>query len=162
MSQTVFNLQSRPEYMVEMAMFNVQRAITLKVGKSELRFICSASSLIVLYICVKFPENTSNGFQLTEWTLHGRNGYIQCSKGNNSKSRQPELWFMCSACLMVLYICVKFGDNIPDSIRVMERTQMMEALTDELTDGQMDTQNFGRYNIIPLPLFVTGHKKCWS
>ena len=32
------NLQSRHEYMVEMAMFNVQRAITTKVSKLELRF----------------------------------------------------------------------------------------------------------------------------
>ena len=39
--------------MVETAMFNVQRAITPKVGKPELRFICSACSLIMLYICMK-------------------------------------------------------------------------------------------------------------
>ena len=35
-SQTVFNLQSGHEYMVEMAVFNVQRAITPKLGKPEL------------------------------------------------------------------------------------------------------------------------------
>ena len=34
-SQTDFNLQSGHEYMVEMAMFNVQRAITPKVGNTE-------------------------------------------------------------------------------------------------------------------------------
>ena len=62
--------------MVEMAMFSVQRAITSKVGIPELRFMCSAH------------------------------------------------------CLIVLYICVKFGENITDGIRVMERTRMMEALTD--------------------------------
>ena len=43
--------------MVEMAMFNVQRAITPKVGKSELRFMCAARRLIVLYICMKFGKN---------------------------------------------------------------------------------------------------------
>ena len=84
--------------MVEMALFNVQRAITQKVGKLELQFMCSAH------------------------------------------------------CLMVFYIYVKFGENISDGIRVMEWTQMMEALT----DGQTVTQNFGRYNIIPSPLFVGG------
>ena len=31
---------------------------------------------------------------------------------------------------------------------------MMEALT----DGRTDTRNFGRYNIIPAPLLVAGHK----
>ena len=49
-SGMVFNLQSGHEYMVEMAMLNVQRAITPKVGKPELRFMCSARYLIVLYI----------------------------------------------------------------------------------------------------------------
>ena len=49
-SRTVFNLQSGHEYMVEMAMFNVQRIITPKVGKPVLQFMCSASCLLVLYI----------------------------------------------------------------------------------------------------------------
>ena len=78
--------------MEEMAMFNVQRAITPKVCKSELGFMCSACHLKVLYICVKFGENILNGFQLTERTrVHNRNGYVQCSKGNNSKSRQTRV-----------------------------------------------------------------------
>ena len=42
-------------------MLNVQRAITPKVSKPELRFMCSARCLIVLYICVKFHENILNG-----------------------------------------------------------------------------------------------------
>ena len=44
-SQTVFNVQTRHKYMVEMAMFNVQRAITPKVGKPELQFhdFCNTS-----------------------------------------------------------------------------------------------------------------------
>ena len=37
-SQTVYNLQSGHEYMVEMAMFNVQKEITPKVGRTELQF----------------------------------------------------------------------------------------------------------------------------
>ena len=40
--------------MVEMAMFNVKMAITPRIGNLELRFMCSARCLIVLYICVKF------------------------------------------------------------------------------------------------------------
>ena len=39
-SGTVFYLQSRQEYMIEMAMLNVQRAITPKLDKPELRFMC--------------------------------------------------------------------------------------------------------------------------
>ena len=54
--------------MVEMAIFNIQRAITLEVGKHELWFMCSARRLIVFNICVKFHENMSSGFKLMEWT----------------------------------------------------------------------------------------------
>ena len=63
-------------------------------------------------------------FQLTERTaVHGGNDYVQCSKGN--KRRQTELRFMCPACrLMMLYICVKFRENITNGIRVMERTRL--------------------------------------
>ena len=67
-SRTVFNLQSGHEYMVEMAMFNVQKAITPKAGKPELQFMCSAYCFIVLYICVKFHENILDGIRVMEWT----------------------------------------------------------------------------------------------
>ena len=125
--------------MLEMAMCNVQSAITPNVDKPELRFMCSALCLIVLYICVKFLENITNGIRVSERTpVHGRNGYfqylvqlymvemtVQCSKGNNSKSRQSELRFMYSAfCLIMLYICVKFHEYITNGIRVMEWTRV--------------------------------------
>ena len=50
--------------MVKMAIFNIQRAITPKVGKQELRFMCSACRLMVFNICVKFHENMSSGFKV--------------------------------------------------------------------------------------------------
>ena len=43
-----------------MAMFNVQRAITPKAGKPELRCMCSSHGI---YIGVKFHENISNGIR---------------------------------------------------------------------------------------------------
>ena len=49
-------------------MFNIQRAITLKIGKQEIRFMCSACCLMVLNVCVKFHENTSSGFKVMERT----------------------------------------------------------------------------------------------
>ena len=52
--------------MVEMAIFNVQRAITPKVCNPEL--LCSACPLILLNICVKFHEYILNGFEVTERT----------------------------------------------------------------------------------------------
>ena len=73
-------------------MFNVQRAITPKVSKSELRFMNSARRLMVLYICVKFCENIKNGIRLMERTrVHGRNGYVQFLKSNNSVRRQTRV-----------------------------------------------------------------------
>ena len=107
-SGTVLNLQSGHKYMVEMAMFNVQRTITPKVGKPELQFMCSACCLIVLYTCVKFRENISNSFQLTERTqVHGRNDYVQCSKGNNSKSKQTRVMIhvFCMLSHSALHLC---------------------------------------------------------
>ena len=54
--------------MVEMAIFYIQRAITLKVGKQELPFMSSACHLMVFNICVKFHENVSSGFKVMERT----------------------------------------------------------------------------------------------
>ena len=53
---------------MEIAIFNIQRAVTLKVGKQELRFMCSACRLMVFNICVKFHENISNSFKVMELT----------------------------------------------------------------------------------------------
>ena len=47
---------------------NTRRAITPKVGKQELRFVCSARRLMVFIICMKFQENMSSGFKVVERT----------------------------------------------------------------------------------------------
>ena len=49
-------------------MFNAQWAITPKVGKQKLQFMCYARRLIVLYICVTFGKNISDGVRVMEWT----------------------------------------------------------------------------------------------
>ena len=49
-------------------MFNTQRAITPKVGKPQLLFMCFAHRLIVLYIGVKFCENITKVSEL--WSGH--------------------------------------------------------------------------------------------
>ena len=41
---------------------NTHRAITPKVGKPELWFMCSAYSLMVFNFCVKFHESMSSVF----------------------------------------------------------------------------------------------------
>ena len=47
---------------------NTQRAITPKVGKPELRFLCSARRLMVFNVCVKFHEHVSCSFKVMEPT----------------------------------------------------------------------------------------------
>ena len=59
-------------YLTEMAMFNVQNAITQKVGKPELQLMCSASHLIVLYICVNFGRFQSYGVNRNDGSADGR------------------------------------------------------------------------------------------
>ena len=54
--------------MVEMANSNIQRAITLKVGKQKLRFMCSACHLIMFNISVKFHEYMSSVYKVMEQT----------------------------------------------------------------------------------------------
>ena len=78
----VLMLQSRPEYVLEMAIFNVQRAIIPKECNPELPFLCSACHLMVLIICVKFQENILNGFEVTERTqVSGKNCHFSMFNG---------------------------------------------------------------------------------
>ena len=62
------NMSSGFKVMERTQIFNTQRAITPKVGKPELRFMCSAHRLMVFNICVKFHENMSSGFKVMERT----------------------------------------------------------------------------------------------
>ena len=108
-SQTVFNLQSGHEYMVEMAIFNVQRAITPKVGQTRVMVHVFCTSSYNPYICVKFRENITNSIRVMEWTrVHGRNGYVQSSKDNNFKSRQTRVVANVTRCFT---FCLKFGNK---------------------------------------------------
>ena len=55
-------------YGVDTKIVNTQRAITPKVEKPELWFMCSARRLMVLNVCVMFHENMSSGFKVMERT----------------------------------------------------------------------------------------------
>ena len=98
--------------MTRITIYNVKRAITPKAGNSELWFLCSTHHIMVIYICIKFQENISKSFQVTEWThIYYRNQYFQCSKSHITKSRLTRNMVMCSAHpIIVLYICEKFHE----------------------------------------------------
>ena len=49
-------------------LFSHKGAITPKVGKPELQFMCTARRLMVFNICVKFHENMSSSFKVMEQT----------------------------------------------------------------------------------------------
>ena len=53
--------------------------------------------------------------------------FLQCSKGNNSIKVKVQLWFLCSACrLIVVNISAKFGDNISNGFQVTGRTRFYD------------------------------------
>ena len=113
---------------------NTQRAITPKVGKSELWFMCSARRLMVFNVCVKFHENMSSGFKDMERTRK----IVNTQRAITQKVGKPELRFMCSARrLMVFNVCVKFHENMSSGFKVMERTRKL--LTDTHTHTHTHT-----------------------
>ena len=59
----------------------------------------------------------------------------------------------------MLYIYAKFREIISNGIKVMERTENDEPLTDGRTDGRTDTQKFRGYNIIPRKFLWRGIKR---
>ena len=52
--------------MVEMAIYNNQRAITLKIGKQRVTVNVFCMSSHGVNICVKFHENMSSDFKIME------------------------------------------------------------------------------------------------
>ena len=66
--QMILKIQSGHMSMEEMAIFNNQRAITLKVGKQELWFMCSASHLVILTFVSSFMKICQAVLKL--WSRH--------------------------------------------------------------------------------------------
>ena len=54
--------------MIEITIYNVQRAVRAKVSKQELWFLCFTYRLMVVHISVKCDENISHSFQVTKQT----------------------------------------------------------------------------------------------
>ena len=80
---------------------NTQRAITPKVGKSELWFLCSACRLMVFKVCVKFHENMSRGFKVMKRTRK-----LLTHKGQEAQKLENQSYGSCV--LHVLSWCLTF------------------------------------------------------
>ena len=109
---------------------------------------------MLVNICMKFHEDTLNGFKLTERTPFClRNCYLQSSKGHNSKSINIRVMVLafCMLCrrLMLVNICMKFHEDILNGFQVTERTRFCDGQTDGRTDRQTDrmTDDPGKNNI---------------
>ena len=66
-----------------MTIVKFQRGITIKLYRKEIRFLYSASHLVMLYISMTFHDNILTGFQIIERT---RNNQCQISERNNYKN----------------------------------------------------------------------------
>ena len=109
-----------------MTIVKFQRGITTKLYRQKLRFLCSTRRRMMFYISMKFHDNILKGFQVIERT---RNDHCQILKGNNYKMYRQKLQFLCSAiCLMMLYISMKFHDNILNGFQIIERTRNYHSI----------------------------------
>ena len=64
---------------------------------------------MALNICEKFHKNMSSIFKVMELTIK----IAKTQRAITPKIEKPELWFLCSAChLMVFNVCVKFHENM--------------------------------------------------
>ena len=84
-----------------MTIVKFQRKITTKLYKQELRFLCSAHRLMMLYISMKFYDSILNSFQVIERT---QNYLSLISKGNNSKNVKTRA--------VVLLVCMSTDDAV--------------------------------------------------
>ena len=111
-----------------MTIVEFQRGITTKLYRQESRILYSARHLMMLYISMKFHDKFLERFSSYRADT---NLLFSNLKGNNSKMYRQELWFLWSACrLMMLYICMKFHENILNGFQVIEQTRLRDGRTD--------------------------------
>ena len=74
------------------------------------------------YVSMKFHENILKGFQVIERTQ--KMVIVKFQRRITTKLYRQELGFLCSAChLMMLYISMKFQENILKVFQVIEWTR---------------------------------------
>ena len=110
-------------------------------------------------ICMKFHEDILNGFWVTEPTRPYRKIYcFQFQMTITPKIRNPELWVLRSACrLMLLYICVRFHENISNGFGVWTADTILwqiDRRTDDLGKNKMSPNPKGGDIIKPSVNFI--------
>ena len=99
--------------------WNHQGEITQKVGQQELPCLYATHCHDLFYITIKYHQNISNSFQAMERT---QNCIWNHQGGLTQKVWKLELSFLYAAHRHDLfYITVKYHQNIPNRLKVMER-----------------------------------------
>ena len=113
---------------------------------------------MLVNICMKFHEGTLIGFWVTERTWPYRKiYYFQFQRAITPKICNPELGYLRSAHrLMLLYICVKFHENISNVFSVTERTRFCDRRSDDPGKNSMFPypKVGGRHNLCNSPYFT--------
>ena len=88
---------------------NKQRAVTQKLSKPELRFMCTALSLDVIYPPTKFHNHSKYSFGNMHRTKFK---YESKQRAITQKISKEELWYMCTALLLdEIYPPTKFHNH---------------------------------------------------
>ena len=90
---------------------NTQRAITQKVEKPELRFLCSARRLMVFNVCVKFHENISSRFEVMERT---RKLLTDTHTHTHTHTQKRQKHYTCTP--MAYFICRGYNKKVIEFI----------------------------------------------
>ena len=137
-----FKVTERTRFCLRNCYLQSSKGHNSKRTKQELRFLRSARRLMLVNICMKFHEGTLNGFWVTKRTQPYRKiYYFQFQRAITPKIHNPEWRILRSARrLMLLYICVKFHENISNGFWITERTWFCDRQTDGRTDGRTDDQ----------------------
>ena len=113
--------------------WNHQGEITQKVWKQELSFLYVTHLHDLFYITMKYHDHIPKGIQVTERT---RICIKKHQRGDNSKSiKARALIFVWTHRCDLFYITVKYHQNIPNGIQVIERTWKYLRMDGQTTDG---------------------------
>ena len=154
----VLKLQSGRDIVLETAIYKVQRGITQKVSIQVMVLAFCLSSNFGLYLYEVSWRYLECFLRYREDTTISQNLLFSISKGHNSKFliHNPVI-SLSAGCLMLLYICVKFHENI--SFFELEQTRFCEEIffVTEILFGQ------GKNNTSPSPtgdiMMILGW--CW-
>ena len=77
----------------------------------------------MVYICTKFHESILDGISYRADTIFIRKNSKRHNSIENVGKEQLRFFFFSAHCLMMVYICTKFHENIHNGIKAIEWTR---------------------------------------